>query len=267
VSEIDEIDYTPMLPFLRYYSLADEVLDILTEPSDTPYTHRIAAIKHVRDVTGWFLFESKKFVDFVQQIVNDGADIDLIASRRQIRRGNTTMKHLTKDEIRRLLEVAKSHSERNWLIILVAYRHGMRASEIVGKRGLTNRDIRDGEIVIKRLKGSLKTTQPLGHSSDPLFDEKTPLEALAAQTDGVLFPITRQMFWLFFQQYREEAGLKKTLAHPHILKHSIACHSIQAAGIENVRQHLGHKSLASTGAYLRVDDETASKAVAAACGL
>jgi hypothetical protein len=40
--------------------------------------------------------------------------------------------------------------------------------------------------------------------------------------------------------------------------------TIRTAGIENVRAYLGHKSIASTGAYLKVDDETASKAVGAA---
>jgi hypothetical protein len=37
--------------------------------------------------------------------------------------------------------------------------------------------------------------------------------------------------------------------------------TIKTAGIENVRQYLGHKSIASTGSYLRVNDEQASAAV------
>jgi integrase len=37
--------------------------------------------------------------------------------------------------------------------------------------------------------------------------------------------------------------------------------TIHDAGIENVRQWLGHKSIASTGAYLRVTDEAASRAI------
>jgi hypothetical protein len=44
--------------------------------------------------------------------------------------------------------------------------------------------------------------------------------------------------------------------------------TIQSAGIENVRAYLGHKSIASTvaylGAYLKVDDDAASRAIAAA---
>ena len=177
------------------------------------------------------------------------------------------MKHLTIDEVRNLLAVAKSHSERDWLIILVAYRHGLRASEIVGPRAITNRDVRDGEITVRRLKGSMKTTQPLVSSPDPLFDEKAPLEMLAAKTQGVLFPIDRHTYWWFFQKYGIEAGIARSKSHPHIAKHSIAIHGIKAGvGIENLRQYLGHKSLASTGAYLRVTDDEASQAMNAAIG-
>jgi hypothetical protein len=41
---------------------------------------------------------------------------------------------------------------------------------------------------------------------------------------------------------------------------------VDAAGIENVRAYLGNKSISSTGAYLKVDDDAASRAIAAAAG-
>jgi hypothetical protein len=34
--------------------------------------------------------------------------------------------------------------------------------------------------------------------------------------------------------------------------------------LENVRKYLGHKSIASTGAYLQVDDDQASRAITGA---
>jgi site-specific recombinase XerD len=51
-----------------------------------------------------------------------------------------------------------------------------------------------------------------------------------------------------------------------VLKHSIAMQSIREAGIENVRQYLGHRSISSTGAYLKVTDEAASAAVIKSAG-
>lgn len=169
------------------------------------------------------------------------------------------MKHLTKPELTRLLIVAKQHSEQDWLMILVSYWHGLRVSEAIE---LTHENIRDGFITVARKKGSMKTTQPLVRSSDPLYDE-SPLERIA----GRMFPITRMTAWNRIQKYGAIAGIPAHLLHPHILKHSIGMHSIKTAGIENVRQYLGHTSIASTGAYLKVDDDVASKAIAMAAGI
>lgn len=175
------------------------------------------------------------------------------------------MDHLSKTELRGLLEAAKGRSERDWLMILVGYWHGLRASEVVG---LERRDVADGHVTVARLKGSLKTTQPLVRHEDTLLNEADALEAWIQNLhpNQRLFPVTRIHFWRLVRRYAAAAGIPKRKGHPHILKHSIAMQSIQSAGIENVRQYLGHKSLASTGAYLKVDDATASTAVTAALG-
>ena len=68
-------------------------------------------------------------------------------------------------------------------------------------------------------------------------------------------------FWRLVQKYAKAAGIPEHLRHPHIVKHSIAMQTIKAAGIENVRQHLGHKSMSCTGEYLKVTDEAASAAI------
>ena len=171
------------------------------------------------------------------------------------------MRYLTKDELTNVLRVAQKDSPRNHAIMLIAYWHGMRASEIVGKNGLRGIDIRDGEITVRRLKGSLKSTHPLISHPDPLFDEKTIVERLASENPGVLFPIHRTTFWRFFQSYQAAAGIKQGQAHPHILKHSIAMHS-RRAGIEIVQTYLGHKNINNTRIYWTISDEEAATAVA-----
>jgi site-specific recombinase XerD len=69
------------------------------------------------------------------------------------------------------------------------------------------------------------------------------------------------------QQHGKAARIPKHLRHPHVLKHSIAMQTIHSAGIENVRQHLGHKVISSTGEYLKVSDKQASIAIARALAL
>jgi integrase/recombinase XerD len=161
------------------------------------------------------------------------------------------------------LATARAASERDWLAILVAFWHGLRASELIG---LTRESISDGYITVQRLKGSLKTIQPLVCDSEPLLSERKALEKAAsmAEEGKPLFDFSRQHFWRIVRKHAKAAGLAGHKRHPHMLKHSIAMQTIKQAGIENVRQYLGHKSISSTGAYLRVNDEAASAAVAAA---
>ncbi len=159
-----------------------------------------------------------------------------------------------------LLATAKSSSERDWLMILVAYWHGLRASEVIA---ITRDDLADGHLAVRRLKGSLRTVQPLVEHPNPLLDERRALLEFSAEMYGnqKLFPIARQRFWEIVQRHGKAAGLPARKCHPHILKHTIATQTIHSAGIENVRQYLGHKSMSSTGAYLKVSDSDASAAI------
>jgi type 1 fimbriae regulatory protein FimB len=176
------------------------------------------------------------------------------------------MHALTQDEVRRLLAAAKAVRERDWLMILVAYLHGLRASEVVG---LKPSNIRDGYLTLQRLKGSMKTTQPLLTSVDPLLDERDALIEFAAKsTPGrPIFGVKYLQFRRIVAKHARAAGIPAHKAHPHALKHSVAKHMIEQAGVEKVRQYLGHKSLSSTGFYLEVSDEEASEAAADALGL
>src|ERR1039458_6516385 len=175
------------------------------------------------------------------------------------------MEHLSNTEIRALLTAAKAHRERDWLMILVGFWHGLRASEVTA---ITAGSIADGYITVARLKGSRKTCQPLVDDADPLMNEAAGLfeYARGMHANQRLFPISRVQFYRCVQRYGLAAGIPKRNAHPHILKHSIAMQSIKTAGIEDVRQSLGHESMSSTGAYLKVSDSAASAAVTGGVG-
>jgi integrase len=173
---------------------------------------------------------------------------------------------LTRDELLALLAAAKAKRVRDYLMIWLAFRYGLRASEVVA---LKRDNFSSTHITVQRLKGSLKTTQLLTRSSEPLLDGLPLLFDFMLKTtrNQRLFPITRERFWQLLQEYGKAAGIPKHKRHPHVLKHSIAMQTIDKAGIQNVRQHLGHKSIASTGEYLKVTDEQASAAVSTALQL
>jgi integrase len=86
-----------------------------------------------------------------------------------------TMKALTQKEVIAVLRSAQA--PRNRAMIVIAYRHGMRASEVCGLK-LADVGMKNSEITIRRLKGSLMTTQPLfDQQSEPLLSEKKLLRA------------------------------------------------------------------------------------------
>lgn len=174
------------------------------------------------------------------------------------------MQYLTKDELIAILTKAREHSTRNWLMILVAFSHGLRASEIIN---LIPENFADGYITVKRLKHSNQTVQQLVSSDVDVLNEKKYLSEYLTGITGKLFPISRVMFWKIVQRHGEEAGIPKHKRHPHAFKHTCAKLALKGdMKIDELKQYLGHKSLNSTGKYLESDDEQASQAFAKAMG-
>lgn len=66
---------------------------------------------------------------------------------------------------------------RDWAMVLLAYRHSLRGSEVCGLK-LSDIDLKVSSISIRRLKGSLQTVQPLyPHRGQPLLDEVNALRS------------------------------------------------------------------------------------------
>jgi type 1 fimbriae regulatory protein FimB len=79
-------------------------------------------------------------------------------SKPRTRRGSGKMQFLTQEELKRLFSVIKG--KRDKALFLLAYRHGLRASEI-GLLQRTDVDLKQGRITIHRLKGSRSGIYPL----------------------------------------------------------------------------------------------------------
>jgi type 1 fimbriae regulatory protein FimE len=191
---------------------------------------------------------------------------------RQIRINHGRMTILTPQEMLSLLKAARKRSTRDWCMILLAYRHGLRASEVCGIK-LADIDLKTNSISVRRLKGSLHTIQPLyQHRGQPLLDESAALRAWLRkrQADGSDFVfcsqkggrLDRTQFFRNFQKVAEAAGLPVEKRHPHVLKHSLASHLVAGnANLALVRQALGHKSIGSTMQYIGTSDSQAAEAL------
>ena len=93
---------------------------------------------------------------------------------------------LTEAEIESFLKAARKgrHGIRNFGMLLLAYRHGLRVSELVNMR-IADFDLDTGRLFVRRCKGSLSTTQPLDG------DEIRALRAWLRQRINAL-----EQFWM-----------------------------------------------------------------------
>jgi integrase len=172
------------------------------------------------------------------------------------------IKYLSQDELGALLKVIPLGRDR--AIFLVAYRHGLRASE-VGLLRIEDVDLEAERLNVHRLKGSLGGVHPIRP------DERRRLKAhIKGRKSGVLFPsnrgtpISRFQLDHLMHQYAERAGISADKRHFHVLKHSVATHMLSnGAELHLVRDWLGHRSIKSTEVYARlinpVRDQMASR--------
>jgi len=167
---------------------------------------------------------------------------------------------MTYPELLTVLKIARQRRIRDWCMLLMAYRHGLRTTEVCGLK-LAN--VKDGMLSVQRRKGSRKTAQPLyTHPSEPLLDEVQALREwlIVRPQDGsdALFTsqkggaLDRSQFFRIFQSAAKAAGLPASKRHPRVLKYSLASHLLaDNAGLSAVSELLGHRSPNSTLQYVK----------------
>lgn len=153
-------------------------------------------------------------------------------------------------------------STRNWLMILVAYSHGLRASEVVA---ITRDDIKGEELSTARLKGSRETRQSLHADENPLLNERHALIDFARNLapNQKLFPLSRRQFGRIVARHAEEAGLPAHRRHPHMLKHTMGAEIYNKThDLRLVQMRLGHRRASSSLIYSgRVEEQAADAQV------
>jgi type 1 fimbriae regulatory protein FimB len=174
------------------------------------------------------------------------------------RRKQQQIKFLTKQELQDLLDRAKQQSVREHCMVLLAYRHGLRASEICGLR-LDHLDMKAGNIRCERGKGSVSNWQSLAR--DELMAIRLWLKHRTDKDNPYLFTsrngggMSRSQFFRIFKQLCEAAGIPEDKRHPHVLKHSLGTHMANAGMPVQVIQHrLGHRNISSTMVYVQMSN-------------
>ncbi len=171
------------------------------------------------------------------------------------------IKYLTQQEAISLfnaIEVSESvHSVRNMAIFRVAYRCGLRASEVAMIR-LEDYNQPKGELYCKRLKGSNNNTIRLDIKTKNILDKHITQNNITSSSDFLFksqknSPISRFTLDYLMKKYCKLAKIDDIKKHHfHTLKHSTAVHLAESnMDIKELQWWLGHKAVSNTEIYFQ----------------
>jgi integrase len=163
-----------------------------------------------------------------------------------------TREYLTEPEVVRLMEAARQnrHGHRDSTMILVAFRHGLRAAELLDLRW-DQIDHAGSRLHVRRLKRGTPATHPLGgvelRALRRLQREAPQSEFVFVSERGVPFATAG------FAKLIERAGVKAGFTfkvHAHMLRHACGF-ALANAGHDtrSVQAYLGHRNIQHTVRY------------------
>lgn len=177
----------------------------------------------------------------------------VVPPRRVPNRERRTREHLTPAEVAALIAAAGRlgrHGHRDATCILLAYRHGLRVSELVALRW-DQVDLKQGLLHVSRLKNGVASTHPLrGPELRALRRLQRDYPAspylLTTERRG---PLTDSAVRKIVQRAGVEAKLGNAV-HPHQLRHACG-YKLANDGQDTraIQQYLGHKNIAHTVRY------------------
>ena len=175
-----------------------------------------------------------------------------VAPRRRPNAELRTREHLTEREVERLIGAAKKnrHAHRDSTMVLLAYRHGLRASELCDLRW-DQVDFNRAVLHVRRVKQGTPATHPLTGL------EMRALRKLQRESEASPFvfvsergaPFSTAGFARMLERAAETARLE-IKAHPHMLRHACGF-KLANDGVDTraLQAYLGHKSIQHTVRY------------------
>jgi type 1 fimbriae regulatory protein FimB/type 1 fimbriae regulatory protein FimE len=159
--------------------------------------------------------------------------------------------HLTEREVQKLIEAAKKNrnGQRDTAMILVCFRHGLRASELCELQW-SDVEFETASLHLRRAKNGAAATHPL------LGDELRALRVLRREARSPFIFVSERgaPFTVSgLQKLIERAGATAKLpfkVHPHMLRHATGyVLANRGTDTRTLQSYLGHRSIQSTVRY------------------
>src|SRR5262244_4039148 len=163
-----------------------------------------------------------------------------------VRRPARPREYLTEREIEKLIKAAGENrwGHRDATALLIAYRHGLRASELVALRW-DDIDFPTGKLHVLRAKGGTASVHPIGGR------ELRALRRLKCEAPASVYvfvserlaPLSVAGYQRMVARAGEAAGFR-FLVHSHMLRHSCGGYKLANNGQDTraIQHYLGHKS-------------------------
>jgi type 1 fimbriae regulatory protein FimE len=173
-----------------------------------------------------------------------------------LRRRNSEVRsreHLTLDEVERLIDATGKtgrHRHRDRTLILIAFRHALRVSELVSLRW-DQVDLKQGLLHVNRVKNGSPSTHPLRGSEIRalrrlLRDYPETPYVFVTERKG---PLTTSSVRKMVTRTGEMAKLGFPV-HPHMLRHACGFYLANEGHDTRAIQHyMGHKNIQHTVRY------------------
>jgi integrase len=185
------------------------------------------------------------------KLVSPTKELRAVQLRRPPNKYLRPREHLTEKEIERLIEAAKGnrYGQRDSTMILIAFRHGLRVSELCDLQW-AQVEFETATLHVRRAKGGVTTTHPL------MGDELRALRALKREAKSPFVSVSERgapFTTAGFASLVERAGLEAKIGfkvHPHMLRHATG-YALANKGTDTrtLQAYLGHRSIQSTVRY------------------
>ena len=163
--------------------------------------------------------------------------------------------YLTEREVEKLIDAARDNrwGHRDATAILIAYRHGLRASELALLRW-DDIDWQTGKMHVRRSKGGMTGVHPIGSRELRALRRLQRETSNGARTVHIfvserLAPLSVAGYQRMVARTGAAAGFP-FLIHSHMLRHSCG-YKLANDGHDTraIQHYLGHRSIASTVRY------------------